>query len=112
LSTRLRVGLPSGLFPSGVTTKILYSVLLFPVQPTCSPRLALLELIIPIIRVFGEECKLRSSSLCSFLRSPVTSSLFRSNDLLSTCSQTLSVYVPLWMSETKIRTYTEPQAKL
>jgi hypothetical protein len=44
-----------------------------------------------ILIVFGEECKLRSSSLCSFLP-PTTSSLFCQNILLSTqFSNTLSV---------------------
>jgi hypothetical protein len=40
----------------------------------------------------GEECKLWSSSLCSFLQPPVTSSLFGSNILLNTLfSNTLSL---------------------
>jgi hypothetical protein len=40
--------------------------------------------------MLGEECKLWSSSLCSFLHPPITPSLFGPNILLSTLfSETL-----------------------
>jgi hypothetical protein len=71
LSVHLRLGVPSGLFPSG-----------FPPLPhSCHmpTNLILLDLIILII--LGREYKSHSSSLCSFLHPPVTSSLSDPNIL-------------------------------
>jgi hypothetical protein len=48
-----------------------------------------------------------NSSLCSFLQSPVTSSLFGPNILLSTLFSKTSVCVLPLLLETKFRTYAE-----
>jgi hypothetical protein len=46
LSTHLRLGLPSGLFPSGFPTNILYVFLLSPIRATFTAYLILLDSII------------------------------------------------------------------
>jgi hypothetical protein len=84
----------SGLFPSGFTT----------IRANYPAHLILLDLIILII--LGEEYKLWSSSLCSFLQPPVTSSLFGPNILLSTLFlNTLNVCSSLNVREQVSHTY-------
>ena len=77
LFSQLRLGLPSGLFPSGFPTKTLYTPLHFRIHAVFPAHHNRLDLITRTI--LGEEYRTLSSSLCSFLHFPVNWSLLRQN---------------------------------
>ena len=62
LPTHLRLGLPSGLFPSGFPTKTLYIPLSSPICATCPAHLILLDFITHTI--LGEEYKIFNIRIC------------------------------------------------
>jgi hypothetical protein len=94
LPTHLHFGLPSGLFLFGFLTNNLYAI--FPIRAKWTAYLILLF-------ILGEEYKSRSSSLCRFLHSHITSFLIGPNIPLlilfsnshSLCS-TFNVKDPSW----------------
>ena len=89
LSSHLRLGPPSALLPLGFPTKTLYRPLLYPIRATCCTHPILLDLNHP--NNIGWGYRTLSSSLCSFLHFPVTSSLLCPNILLNNLfSNTLS----------------------
>ena len=88
LSSHLRLGLPSGLFPSGYLTKTLYVTFFSPIRATCPVYPILLDFIARTI--LGEEYRSLNSSLCSCLYSLVISSLLGPNILFNTLFSTPS----------------------
>jgi hypothetical protein len=60
----------------------------------------------------GEQYRSLNTSLCSFLHSPITSSLLGQIFSSTPCFRTPSIYVPASMWATKIYTHTKQQTKL
>ena len=74
LSTYLRLGLPSGLFPSGFPTKTLYTPSPHPYAPHAQP-ISFFSILSPAQYWVRTTYHLAHSPLCNLLHSPVTSSL-------------------------------------
>jgi hypothetical protein len=73
LSTHLRLGLPSGLLPSGFPINILYAVLFSQFRATCSAHFILLDLIIlkwMILRYKNKITYETSGESCSYIKLP------------------------------------------
>ena len=91
-------GSPKWFFPSGFPTKTLHTSFPSPLRATCPTGIILLDFI--TWTILGEEYRSLSSSLCSFLHSPVLSSLLGPNILLYTLfSNTLRLHSYLNVSE-------------
>ena len=109
LSSHLRLGLPSGLFPSGFPPKSCIRLSSPPyalhARPSNSPRFYQPSNI-------GWEDRSWNSSLWSFLHSLVTSSLLGPNILLNTLHSKPSACIPPSMSASKFHTHTTQQTEL
>ena len=97
------LGLQSGFFPSGFTTKTLYIPLLSPIRNTFPVHHILPDFITHTI--LGKEYRSSSLSLCRFLHSPLTLSLLRPNILFNTLFTKPSSYVHPSIWATKFHTH-------
>ena len=109
LSTHLSLGLPSGSFPPVSPGRPYPPPNLLLQRATCPVHLILLDFITRTI--LGEEHKSFSSSLCTLLHSPVTSSLLGPNILNTMFSNTLS-FLSSRSVNNQVSTRTKQQAKL
>ena len=97
LSSHLRLGIPSGLFPSGFPTKILYTSLLSPICATCPSPHDYSRFDHP--NNIGWGVYIIKLLICSF-HFPATSSLLGPNILLSALFlNNLTLYSSLIMSD-------------
>ena len=90
LSSHLRLGLPKDLFSVGLPVKILKELLPSSILATCPAHLNLVDLI--TLTILGERYKLWSTSLWSFLHSPLPSLLGPNIRLRILFSNTLSLH--------------------
>jgi hypothetical protein len=98
LSTHLRLGPPSGLFPSGFPTNNLYAFLCSPFVLHDPPISSSSSWVFYLHLAMSTNHKASRYAIFSILPSPHPSSV----------QITPSVYVPPFMSETKFHTHTEP----
>ena len=103
ISSHLCPGLPNDLFPSSLPTNTTYAFFFSNIRATCPAHHILLDFI--TLTIISEQYKSWSSSLCSLLQYPVTSSLLGPCNLFSnTFSLRYSV-----VRETKFYTHTKQQ---
>ena len=107
LSSHLRLGLPSCLFPSYLPTQTLHTPLLFPIRATCPTHLILLS-----PKLYLKRTDNKPLSLCSRVHSPLPrpscTQIFLSTlllNILKLCSPP-----PMW--QTKFHTHTKKMVKL
>jgi hypothetical protein len=98
-SSHQRLDFPSGLSPSDFVINNVHELFFVLIRASFPAPPILLDFV--VIIMLGEEYKSRSCSLCSFIPPPVTWSLFGPCVCSAPCSQTASVYVPPWMSESQ-----------
>ena len=104
LSSHLRLGFPSGCLSLRFPHENPVYTSPVPIRATSPAHQFLLNF--TTRTTFGEQYRSLSSSLCSFLHSPVTSSLLAPTFPSTPYSQTPSSYVPPSMWATKFRTQT------
>jgi len=110
LSSHLRLGLQSGLVPSGFPTKSLYMPLLSPTSAKCPAHLILLDFVTQ--KLLGEQYRSLSSSLRIFSTPLLLCSSWAQIFSSAPYSQTPSACVPPSMWATNFHTHTKQGAKL